>query len=100
MAGRVKIHYAVHHAMIRDGAMLDVHFLKPFHQVLDTARAVQKAVFRMQVQVGKRHGGSPFGSQAKAGSALIKLKQGIAFQQQTWYNSVRFTSEKEVKDIA
>ena len=49
--GSVKIDGAVHHAVIRDGAGSLPHLLDALRQVADAAGAVQKAVFRMYMQV-------------------------------------------------
>ena len=51
LAGSVKINGAVHHAVIRDGAGSLPHLLDALRQVADAAGAVQKAVFRMYMQV-------------------------------------------------
>ena len=43
----VKIHAAIHDAVVRDGAGRLPQLLEPLHQRVDAAGAVQKAVFRM-----------------------------------------------------
>ena len=53
LAGAVKVHHAVHHAVVGDGAGVHAQLLQARHEGLDGAGAVQKAVFRVQVQVCK-----------------------------------------------
>ena len=60
LAGPVEIHRAVHDPVVRDGTGGLPHFFYDFRQVPDTARAVQKAVLRMNMQMNKGHGPSPF----------------------------------------
>ncbi len=55
----VKIHHAVHHAVIRDGQRLHAQFLCSGDQRLYAARAVQQRVFGVQVQVRKAHARPP-----------------------------------------
>ena len=53
LAGAVKVHHAVHHAVVGDGAGVHAQLLQARHEGLDGAGAVQEAVFRVQVQVCK-----------------------------------------------
>ena len=49
----IKIHTAVHHAMVGDGNGGLAQFLHPVKQLVNAARAVQQAVLRVYVQMGK-----------------------------------------------
>ena len=61
LAGGVKIHHAIEHAMVGDGAGVHAQLLNQRGQLFDAARAVQQAVLGMQMQMRKRHGDtSPF----------------------------------------
>ena len=61
LAGGVKIHHAIEHAMVGDGAGVHAQLLNQSGQLFDAARAVQQAVLGMQMQMRKRHGDtSPF----------------------------------------
>ena len=60
LAGPVKVHRAVHNSVVRDGAGGLAQFFYDFRQVPDAARAVQKAVLRMDMQVDEGHGAPPF----------------------------------------
>ena len=55
----VEINDAVHHAVIRQGDGLLPKLLDTGHHVLDAARAVKQAVFRVDVQMDKSHVFSP-----------------------------------------
>ncbi len=69
LAGPVEIHRAVHDPVVRDGTGGLPHFFYDFRQVPDAARAVQKAVLRMDMQMNEGHGPSPFLSYRFAGFA-------------------------------
>ena len=56
LARLVKLHRAVQHAVVGDGAGVHAQLLHALDQLLDPARAVQQAVFRMQMQVREGHG--------------------------------------------
>ena len=56
LTGAVEVHRAVHDAVVSDGAGVLPHGLHQCRQVADTARAIQQAVFRMDVEVNKGHG--------------------------------------------
>ena len=58
-AGAVKVHRAVHNAVVCDGAGRLPHLLYLLRQVAYPARAVQQAVFRMHMQMHKSHTRSP-----------------------------------------
>ena len=51
----VKVDDAVHHAVIRDGCRGHAQFLYPGDILFDFVGTVQKTVFRMCVQMDKRH---------------------------------------------
>ena len=51
----VKVDDAVHHAVIRDGCRSHAQFLYPGDILFDFIGTVQKTVFRMCVQMDKRH---------------------------------------------
>ena len=53
LAGAVKIHHAVHHAVVGNGAGVHAQLLQTRHKRLDGTSAVQKAVFGMQMQMCK-----------------------------------------------
>ena len=59
LRGLVEINDAVHHAVIRQGDGLLPKLLDTGHHVLDAARAVKQAVFRVDVQMDKSHVFSP-----------------------------------------
>ena len=50
---RVEIHRAVHHAVIGHGAVAHALRAQRVHQRIDAARAVEQAVFRMQMKMSK-----------------------------------------------
>ena len=52
----VEVDHAVHDAVIRDRNGVLAQLLDPVHQPPDPARAVQQAVFRMQMQMDEGHG--------------------------------------------
>ena len=49
----IEFHHAIHHAVVRDGAGRHAQRLEPFHQRIDGSRAVEQAILRVQVQMGK-----------------------------------------------
>ena len=49
LAGAVKVDHAVHHAVVGDGAGGLPHRLDELGEVADTARAVEQAVFGMDM---------------------------------------------------
>ena len=53
LAGAVKVHHAVHHAVVGNGAGVHAQLPEAGDEGLDGAGAVQEAVFRVQVQVCK-----------------------------------------------
>ena len=55
LTGGVELHRAVKHAVIRTGAGVHAQLLHAPDQPPDAARAVQQAVFRVQMQMRKRH---------------------------------------------
>ena len=55
LAGPVKVDSAVHGAVIRNGAGSLPHLLDQLRQVTDAAGAIQKAILRMDMEVGKGH---------------------------------------------
>ena len=55
-SGFIKLHTAVHHAVVGAGNGGLSALLHPLHQLVDTTGAVQQAVFRMDMQVGKGAG--------------------------------------------
>ena len=59
LAGAVKVHCAVHDAVVGDGAGRLPQFLYQLRQVPYPARTVQQTVFRMYVQMHKSHTCSP-----------------------------------------
>ena len=58
--GVIKIHRAVHHAVVGDGGVGKAQFFQAADQRADAVGAVQQAVFGMQMQMGKGHERSPF----------------------------------------
>ena len=56
----IEIDHAVHHAMVGDRGMRLTQRLKALHHIADAVGAVEQAVFRMQMQVGKGHEGISF----------------------------------------
>ena len=52
----IKIDTAVHHPMIRQGDGILAQLLHPVHHGADAAGAVQKTVFRVDMQMHKTHG--------------------------------------------
>ena len=57
LAGGIKIHRAVHHAVVGHGAMFHAKCLQALDEQVNAASAVQQAILRVQVKVCKRHGG-------------------------------------------
>ena len=55
LAGAVKIHAAVHHAVVGDGDAGLAQLLHPLGQRIDAARAVQQGILRMHMKMGKSH---------------------------------------------
>ena len=55
----VEVDHAVHDAVVGDGNRLLPDLLYARHQIADAARAVQQAVFRMQMQMDKTHNPTP-----------------------------------------
>ena len=55
LAGPVKVDGAVHNAVVRDGHRRLAQLLHQLRQVPDAAGAVQQAVLRVDVQMGKGH---------------------------------------------
>ena len=53
--GGIEVDGTVHHAVVGHGAHVHAQLLHPLHQAGDAARAVQQAVFRVQVQMCKAH---------------------------------------------
>ena len=51
----IKLNSTVHGAMVCNGDTVHPQFLHPLHQFLDLRRAIQQAVFRMDMQMRKRH---------------------------------------------
>ena len=51
----IEIDAAIHNTMVRDGHSGLSQFLDPIHQPVDAAGAVQKAEFRMDMQMHKAH---------------------------------------------
>ena len=51
--GFVEIHTAIHHTMVGDGDGGLAQLLDPFKNAVDSAGTIQKAVFRVDMQVGK-----------------------------------------------
>ena len=51
--GLIKINNAIHHAMVGDGDGNPSPFPSPFHQRANAVGTVEKAVFRMNVQMNK-----------------------------------------------
>ncbi len=49
----IKLHAAVHHAVVGTGNGGLAALLHPIHQLIDAACAIQQAVFRMDMEVGK-----------------------------------------------
>ena len=58
--GVIKIHRAVHHAVVGDGGVGKAQLFQAADQRADAVGAVQQAVFGMQMQMGKGHERSPF----------------------------------------
>ena len=65
LAGAVEVDGAVHGAMVGDGAGGLPHLADAPGQIPDTAGAVQETVFRMDMQVRKRHGSYSCSSSAR-----------------------------------
>jgi len=59
-AGAVKRHRAVHDAVVRDGQRVLTQLFGAPGQLADAARAVQQAVFGMDMEMDKGHGDAPF----------------------------------------
>ena len=59
-AGVIKIHRAVHDAVVGDGGVGEAQLLQAADQRADAVGTVQQAVFGMQMQMGKGHERSPF----------------------------------------
>ena len=55
----VKIHHAVHHAVVGDGARVHAQRLHAVEQIADAVRAVQQTVFGVHVKMCK-HGRPSF----------------------------------------
>ena len=55
LTGTVKIDGAVHDAVVRDRHRRLPHLLDQLRQVTDTAGAVEQAIFRMNMEMCKRH---------------------------------------------
>ncbi len=56
----IEIDYAIHHAMVRYGDGILPKRFHPFHQLGNPAGAVQETVFRMHMQMNKRHSDNSF----------------------------------------
>ena len=51
----VEVDHAVHHAVVRDGDSVLPELFDARHDILDAARPVEQAVFRMDMQMDKTH---------------------------------------------
>ena len=51
----VKFNSTIHSTMVCDGDTVHTKFLYPLHQFLDLRRTIQQAIFRMDMQMRKRH---------------------------------------------